>query len=301
LIGSLDVWGLSVPLPVALAAVATIGYVMGRRKYASENGLTPRSRRELRRARCIARDLERIARTVRKNISRHHASVVKFKQRVGILSEQEQAAAWKTLCQEAEAMLTPTLQLANQIATAYDQIRQQSNNLMTFTEIRTDPLTGVANRRGLETTLETQFALMNRFGNAFSAVIFDVDRFKRINDEQGHLEGDRLLRHVASLIDTSVRDTDIIARYGGEEFVVVLPQTDLDGACDFAERLRRELGDETPLTVSAGVTTALDGDNIESLLARLDAALYAAKSAGRNCVFRHDGQVVEAPAEGVLV
>lgn len=301
LLSSLDLTSFRIPLPVALALVATIGYLVGRRKRAEQDGTSPRAKRELRRARCVARDLEKIAHTVRKNIRRHNASVSRFKQRVDALSVQEQAAAWKELCREAEGMLAPTLQLANQIASAYDQIRQQSNNLMAFTEVRSDPLTGVANRRGLEESLDSQLALMNRYGNGFSVVIFDIDHFRQTNDEQGHLEGDRVLQGVARLLDECVRDTDVLARYGGEEFAVVMPQTDLEGACIFADRWRRKMAAEMPLTVSAGVTTALDGDNCDSLLARADAALYNAKSAGRNCVFFHTGEAVESLSEAAVV
>jgi diguanylate cyclase len=86
----------------------------------------------------------------------------------------------------------------------------------------------------------------------------------------------------------------VVARYGGEEFVIVMPQTDLDGACVFAERLRKTIANELPLTVSVGVAEALDGDIQDTLLARTDAALYQAKNAGRNCVFRHDGQQAES-------
>jgi len=130
-------------------------------------------------------------------------------------------------------------------------------------------------------------------------VIFDIDHFKLLNDQQGHLEGDRLLQGVAKLLDDSARETDIVSRYGGEEFVVVMPQTDLEEASIFAERLRATIERELPLTVSGGVTTVLDGDTADSLLARADAALYRAKSAGRNSIFRHDGQQIESIWEEV--
>ena len=102
------------------------------------------------------------------------------------------------------------------------------------------------------------------------------------------------------MIDESVRETDVVARYGGEEFLVIMPETDLDGATRFADRLRVRIAKEMPLTVSGGVAEALDGDSHESLLARADAALYGAKAAGRNCVFRHTGdgaELVAAEAE----
>jgi diguanylate cyclase len=173
------------------------------------------------------------------------------------------------------------------------QIRQQTNHLMTFTEVRTDALTGIANRRGLDESLTGQLALMNRYGVAFSLAMFDIDHFKDVNDEQGHLRGDQTLQQVARLLNESAREPDVVARYGGEEFVVVMPQTDLEGACIFAERFRLRLQEDMHLTVSGGVTAALDGDTADSILSRADAALYQAKAAGRNRVFRHTGHEVE--------
>ena len=212
---------LAIPVPtVALAIVALIGYVFGRRTQAATNDSPGRSRRELRRAQLVAAELEKIAWDLRKALVRHHTSVSKFRERVGKLNEQQQEAAWKDLCREAEEILRPTLRLAAQISNAHDEIRQQSANLMTFTEIRTDPLTGVNNRRGLDDALGTQLALMNRYGTRFSVAMFDIDHFKQINDVQGHLYGDQMLGQLARMIDESVRETDVVARYGGEEFLV---------------------------------------------------------------------------------
>lgn len=297
--GIVNIWGVEVPLSVVLAGMATLGYLVGRRSGTSRDEVVARSKRELRRAQGVARELEKIAWMVRRNLARHHTSLSKFKQRVGQLNSQQQQAAWTELCREAEEMLSPTLRLATQIAGAYDLIRQQTSHLMTFTEVRTDPLTGICNRRGLDDTLATQFALLDRCATGFSVVIFDIDHFKRLNDQQGHLEGDRLLQGVAKLLDDSARETDIVSRYGGEEFVVVMPQTGLEEASIFAERLRATIERELPLTVSGGVTTVLDGDTADSLLSRADAALYRAKSAGRNCIFRHDGRQIESIWEEV--
>ncbi|MBU4270555.1 MAG: GGDEF domain-containing protein [Planctomycetes bacterium] len=260
------------------------------------NDMVIRSRRELKRAQVVALELEKIAWTVRQSLAKHHASVSRFKERVGRLSDRQQEAAWRELCREAENILKPTLQLATQIANAYDAIRQQSANLMTFTEVRTDPLTGVNNRRGLDDSLGTQLALMTRYHSVFSLVMFDIDHFKQINDQEGHLNGDRVLQELARLLDGSIRETDIIARYGGEEFVIVMPQTDLDGASMFAERLRAGVAERMTITVSGGVAAARESDDPESLIARADTALYNAKTAGRNRVFRHTGDDTEPVA-----
>lgn len=289
----MDWWNIRIPIPVALAAMAVIGYLISHQRRIVTSDIVVRSRRELKRAHSVAAELEKIAWTVRQSLAKHHTSVSRFKEHVSRLNDQQHETAWKELCREAEEILKPTLQLATQIANAYDEIRQQSANLMTFTEVRTDPLTGVKNRRGLDDAVSSQFALMTRYNSPFSLAMFDIDHFKQVNDQQGHLHGDHVLQELARLFDESIRETDIVARYGGEEFVVVMPHTDIDGACIFAERLRMQVEDRLAVTVSGGVATALDGDTADALISRADTALYNAKSAGRNRVFRHTGDTTE--------
>jgi diguanylate cyclase len=185
------------------------------------------------------------------------------------------------------------MRLATQIAQAYDELRQQMNLLMTFTEIRTDPLTGLSNRRGMDDSLDTLFGLMSRYGNPFSIIILDVDHFKRVNDEQGHLFGDQILQKTAILLEECARDTDIVVRYGGEEFVILMPETELDGATAFAERVRMEVEQDLPITVSCGAATAGDGDTGDKLFSRADQALYKAKNTGRNAAYGHNGTSIE--------
>ncbi len=290
----MDLWTFQIPIPVALAIVATIGYIFGRRSRNPGDDSAFRSRRELRRAQLVAAELEKIAWDLRKNLAKHHSSVSKFRDRVGKLNDDRQEASWKELCHEAEGILKPTLHLATQIANAYDEIRQQSANLMTFTEVRTDPLTGINNRRGMADAVANQFAMMHRYGTTFSLAILDVDHFKNVNDEKGHLCGDQILQELARLFDEFARETDVVARYGGEEFVMVMPQTDLTGATLFAERLRKKVESQLAITVSGGIAQAAEGDTQDTLLARADGALYQAKSAGRNRVFYHDGRQANA-------
>lgn len=301
----MDWWNFQIPAPLALAILATLGYLVSRQSRAAATDIVVRSRRELKRAQAVAAELEKIAWTVRQSLTQHHESVSRFKERVSRLHDQQHDAAWKDLCREAEDILKPTLHLATQIAAAYDEIRQQSANLMTFTEVRTDPLTGVNNRRGLDDAMGAQFALMLRYGTPFSLVMFDIDHFKQINDQHGHLHGDQILQELARAFDESIRETDIVARYGGEEFVVVMPHTDIAGARVFSERLRAQVEKQLVITVSGGVSAAQEGDTPETLIARADAALYSAKSAGRNRVFCHTGEDTElvlaepCPAESV--
>jgi diguanylate cyclase (GGDEF)-like protein len=297
----MDLSALNLPVTVALAAVALLGYLFGRgSRVVLQITEAEQARRELKRAKSVARELEQISEQIRKSLASHHSSIIRFKDRVAELSGNDQEVAWQELCREAEDMLKPTLRLASQIAHAYDEIRQQTNHLMAFTELRTDPLTRVSNRRALDECLENMFALLHRYGQLFSVAIFDIDHFKLINDQRGHVQGDTVLQRVARIIDDNVRDTDVVARYGGEEFVVVMPHTPLDGACIFAERLRAKIEKQMDLTISGGVAQAIDKDTIQTLVGRSDTALYGAKAAGRNRVYRHNGvdtEPVDAEAE----
>jgi diguanylate cyclase (GGDEF)-like protein len=292
----MDLWHLQIPVPVALAFMAAIGYLISLWKRPRSSDMAARSRRDLKRAQAVAAELEKIASSIRQQLAHHQTCVSRFKDRVSRLGDGKQEAAWKELCREAEEILKPTMQLASQIAGAYDALRQQSANLMTFTEVRTDPLTGVHNRRGLDDALGAQLALMSRYKSPFSVLMLDIDLFKQVNDQQGHLNGDRLLQELARLFDQCIRETDIVARYGGEEFVVVMPHTDLAGACIFSDRLRAAVAEQMPITISGGVAAAQEGDTAETLLGRADAALYGAKTAGRNRVFCHTGDDIEPVA-----
>ncbi len=295
----LDLTSIYLPSPVALAVVAVIGYLVGRRRKQNVVDAEAASRREMKRAQAVAKDLEQIAREVRKSLARHHASVARFKGRVSELGDDHSEAAWQELCREAEEILGPTIQLATQLAQAYDKIRQQSNQLMTFTEVRTDQLTGVSNRRAMDDTLKAWVAMKNRYELVFSIVIFDIDHFKKINDERGHLAGDQVLQSVARLMDDAARETDVVTRYGGEEFVILMPQTGPDGACIFSERMRKMIEMKLQVTVSGGIATAEPNETPERLLERADAALYHAKSAGRNRISFHNGVEVEAIASAI--
>jgi diguanylate cyclase (GGDEF)-like protein len=289
-----------IPVTVALAAVALFGYIFGRRaKNMLEPEISTVVRRELRRATAVARELELIAEELRKELASHHSSLSRFQGRVASLSAGQPDSILTDLCREAEQVLKPTIRLSSQLAQAYDEIRQQSNQLMSFTEVRTDPLTGVSNRRALEESLRVMFGLFARYNRLFSIAIFDIDHFKAVNDQHGHVHGDQILREVARLLCDAVRETDLVARYGGEEFVVVMPQTDLAGAAIFAERMRLCVAQMTSLTISGGIAQTQAGDDSQTLLARADLALYAAKAAGRNCVFDHDGVDVRPLAESV--
>jgi diguanylate cyclase len=273
---------------LALAIMATLGYVFGtlvQRRKSNTTEVLLRLQKDLSRAKLAVNDLGRVICAVRSSTNKHYARLQKFQKRIARLGTQQGDIVWHDLCREVEAILDPTLQLVGEIANAQERIRYQSNYLMTFSETCTDPLTGLGNRAALDRVLSTQFSLLKRYGTPFSLAIVDIDHFKNMNDEQGHLHGDQMLRDLTELLMDTARTVDILARYGGDEFVAVMPQTDLAGADVLGERLRAKVEREMPFTVSIGVASANDTDTPESLFQRADVALYRAKTDGRNRTF----------------
>ena len=152
---------------------------------------------------------------------------------------------------------------------------------------------GLANRWTFDEELALEWRRAERVGDPLALILLDIDNFKTVNDTQGHQAGDEVLRKVGEVLAASVRQIDLAARYGGEEFAVVVPETDLDGALDLAERLRKALESEeielqngTRLSVTASFGAAVKGDlpGGEKLVAAADKALYEAKRAGKNRV-----------------
>ncbi|KPC55438.1 GGDEF domain-containing protein [Amantichitinum ursilacus] len=157
-----------------------------------------------------------------------------------------------------------------------------------------DGLTGVYNRRFTEARLIDEIGRVERYHHdPFSVVLLDLDHFKQVNDTYGHLGGDEVLRVVADRVRGVLRDTDVFGRYGGEEFLLMLPQTNREGAMVVAERIRFAIGSETVqfndteirVTSSLGVAVYVPGSqNVEEVKQQADEALYASKRSGRNRV-----------------
>jgi len=155
-----------------------------------------------------------------------------------------------------------------------------------------DDMTGLRNRRDFLAHAETEWSRRERYGQALSLLILDIDSFKSINDRFGHDMGDQVIIGIANLCVKTKRQTDVAGRLGGEEFAILLPDTDVGGAALFAERLRLTIAREGPrlpdpnrsATVSIGVSTAEMATTLQELLKQADAALYQAKNAGRNAV-----------------
>jgi diguanylate cyclase (GGDEF)-like protein len=281
---------IGLPVSAALAAVALIGYLFGQRTRSNAAAtLDERRQQELDRAVRTARQLETIAETLRLDLVAHHAQVTAFKRRLRQVQQEGTDKAWEYLCNEAEAMLGPTMQLAHQLSHAYDQIRQQSDALETFTRGRTDPLTGVGNGRALDQRLRVLLTAAARGSTEFAVALVSLDRDATTAVGRSLASVVPVLPRLASVIRTCMRDTDFVARYGDDEFVVVMPQTSLAGARVFSDRLRRRVTADLGSSVCCGLTEAQPSDDARSLLARADSALYSAKAAGSDRAFVHTG------------
>jgi diguanylate cyclase (GGDEF)-like protein len=152
-----------------------------------------------------------------------------------------------------------------------------------------DRLTGAWNRRWFDEMLAREMKRARRYGLPLSLVMFDIDRFKKVNDTRGHQAGDDLLAALSVYVSAHIRDSDSLARWGGEEFMLVAPNTDIEAARRLAENLRTliergDFGDAGRITCSFGVAQLQAGDTPENLTGRADAAMYRAKQEGRNRV-----------------
>lgn len=186
--------------------------------------------------------------------------------------------------------------LADRLQVAESQLSEQTQQIQGYlSEARTDGLTGLANRRALDSKLDESFERYRAGGASFCVALIDIDKFKSINDDHGHGVGDEVLSGVARLLSEDLETPDMVARYGGEEFAVVMPGP-LKVAADQINRARRviegaEFGPGKPInvTISAGVSEPRQDAVVASVLRRADEALYAAKNRGRNRTYYHDG------------
>ena len=200
-----------------------------------------------------------------------------------------------SLVQDAQHMHSVAFELSRKLESSTREVSLLTESLQrTQSEALLDSLTGLKNRRGLESAIED--LLRDASGLTGSALLLaDIDDFKSINDTFGHVLGDKVIRSVAHVLQTSIKGRDVAARFGGDEFAVLLPQTTLAGAATLAEQIRESVargrihradGRESigEVTLSVGVAVAGHGESMEGLIERADAAMYVAKRSGRNRV-----------------
>lgn len=194
-----------------------------------------------------------------------------------------------------EVELNATIYAALRTKSIQDELRQRNarmEELLSKVEFLaiTDPLTGLYNRRYFETVLKKELTEQKRYGQAISCMMIDVDHFKAVNDTFGHETGDLVLKEIAGILKSSLREVDTVARWGGEEFCIMMPHTDISGAMVPAGRLLKAVGgrrhEKVPdraVTVSIGIAcSGRDIDTADALVNAADLALYEAKRNGRN-------------------
>jgi diguanylate cyclase (GGDEF)-like protein len=201
----------------------------------------------------------------------------------------------------AAIMLFMAISLANRFTTTFNnlegEVAQRTSELISANRLladsaRMDPLTGVLNRRGLSEMAEVEIQRFSRSGQTFSVALADLDNFKKFNDQHGHACGDYVLQKTADLLRDGVRNIDKVCRWGGEEFMLVLPETDADGAVLLVEKLRASLEaarfeyqeNYLGITLTCGIAVFRSDETLESCIARADRALYQGKEQGRNRV-----------------
>ncbi len=213
-------------------------------------------------------------------------------------SAEDRPLLQQRLVELMRQMVSVNRTLQSRLSDAELELQQQRDQLKKHEyEARTDALTGLPNRRAFDEACARSLAHWQRYGRYFTLMLLDVDSFKQFNDRFGHLAGDTVLQAVADCLK-GARTTDLVCRFGGEEFAILLTETELPDALIPAERMRQALarqavmidGTRHRVTVSIGVATVLPGESVTGLVERADAALYAAKEAGRNRTWYHDGE-----------
>lgn len=214
------------------------------------------------------------------------------------LSLEDMKQLGEKLLSHIESMHKSNTTYREQLTTTNLLLKKQQDELDRLQrESGVDFLTGVPNRMAYEERMKEMINIARRHGNIFSLLVMDIDRFKSINDEFGHLAGDAVLQSLAQLVKTTSRASDFLARYGGEEFTYILPETTLDQAANLAEKLRKRIEDyefvygnaTIPVTISGGLSTVIPSkDTGEAVFKRADAALYKAKTGGRNRITQQE-------------
>lgn len=204
---------------------------------------------------------------------------------------------WKVVEEDFTELRAANLRMKQQLEAAQDRLHDQEKEVHTLQrKSRSDGLTGVLNRLAMEEDLADEFARAKRYGRRFAIVMADIDHFKQVNDTYGHGVGDEALKAFAGILRHGLREVDVTYRYGGEEFLILLPETDRDGALIAAERLRARVQSQVlthrndasvrlRLTASFGIAAFRDDDaHYHAVMERADSCLYLAKANGRNRV-----------------
>jgi len=242
----------------------------------------------------VISNLNQIISELRKDMDQQDSSLIIHKENItNAKSLDDYVKISDVLIGEISGMIESNKSVREKLKNAEEIIDEQNKNLAKLVmETMTDHLTTVLNKRGFEKRLEEEYIRHKRYKGNLSLITLDIDYFKEINDNYGHVFGDKALRSFAQLLKKNMREADILARVGGEEFSILLPETDLTGATNAAQKIHEILansiikinGIRIQLKASFGVAVLKEGDPKINLVDKADQALYLSKKLGRNRV-----------------
>jgi diguanylate cyclase len=287
-----------------------IGVAIGMWLRRPETAEPDRDGHEMAQASLIAQRLQSLAGEMSSSVGEHRAHLDQASQKLVAQSGRSGKDLADLVVEVIGGIVRANHSLQSKLETAESQLQDQARQIEAhISRALTDPLTGLPNRREFNDRLEERMALWNRHQEPFALLLLDVDHFKRLNDEHGHVAGDQVLATIAQAMRTAIRREDSVARYGGEEFAFLLPKTTLEQALHVAEKVRGAVskavveynGRRISVTASGGFAAIQAGEQAKSLIERADCALYAAKAAGRNCSYLHDGSYCRSTADAALM
>jgi diguanylate cyclase (GGDEF)-like protein len=236
--------------------------------------------------------LAEITSCVASEVKQHSGNIQSINDELSSIGQGDASAVAAAVCK----LLVMNQQTQQRLAHAELRLQAQQRQLADVASAaKTDPLTGLANRRGLDEDLALALTKFQQKGRPTALLMLDIDYFKRFNDQHGHLVGDQALKRLADVLLAQAREADTVARFGGEEFAVVFHGAKAASVLERAENMRRAIG-QTPIVVnghelriaaSAGLAELQKDDTAETALKRADEALYAAKLDGRDCCYWH--------------
>ena len=257
----------------------------------------PADKEEVRRAQELLGCLQEMVSRVSVDLGEHNTRVEEINVELKSDTLREPAKILNVVTRLVDANKT----IQGRLDQAEDRLREQVRLVESHAaEARTDALTLVGNRRAFETDIARCLADFHRAGQAFALAMIDLDKFKRLNDTYGHQAGDEVLRGTGRVLRRVLPESESIARYGGEEFAVIFNRATRAEVQRALTRLRKTMegsefefaGGKLQVTISIGAAEVMDKDDLEAIVQRADAALYASKEAGRNCGHWHDGRKI---------
>lgn len=259
---------------------------------------TKHGRVEMQRAGAIAKRLQNLATEMSSIIIEHCSELEQASQMLAVDGSQSDEPIPDAVMNVIGHIVHANQNLQAKLDQAESRLKEQAVEIEShISRSLTDALTGLPNRRDFNVRLDERMSTWQRRRETFSLLMLDVDHFKKLNDTFGHLAGDKVLTALGTALRSAVRREDAVARYGGEEFAVLLPNTSLEQATLVAQKVREAVakilveqdGNKISISVSGGLASIQAEERSESLIHRADEALYAAKRAGRDRAFAHDG------------